>query len=280
LCRLAAPSRERRRARRHVAEDPVPGASYAHVRHQPARAHALDLAGRRPAAAQRARGGGVVDRQPRDGAESRRRDHGDPRGQEPHPRARDHGHARQPGARDGQGGRADRCARRHAERRRRVLRRGARAPHTDDPGARGAGDAGVHGYHRGHHVARLLPAAVRVDLGAAGKDGAVSESPALSVLTPEQQAIALAERYKLEYVDVASFAPDPEILTSVPVELMFRYNFLPYKRENGRLVLVMADPPDIPVVDELSLLLQTPIQPAVGTPSAIGEALKRGSGTQ
>jgi len=33
------------------------------------------------------------------------------------------------------------------------------------------------------------------------------------------------------------------------------------------------------VVDEVSLLLQTPIQPAVGTPSAIQEALKRGQGT-
>jgi type IV pilus assembly protein PilB len=61
---------------------------------------------------------------------------------------------------------------------------------------------------------------------------------------------------------------------------MFRYNFLPYHRHNGRLVLVMADPTDIPVVDELSLLLQTPIQPAVGTPTAIQEALKRGQGTQ
>jgi type IV pilus assembly protein PilB len=96
----------------------------------------------------------------------------------------------------------------------------------------------------------------------------------------EQKARELARRYRLDYVDVASFAPDPEILKSVPVELMFRYNFLPYRREKGRLVLVMADPTDIPVVDELSLLLQTPIQPAVGTPSAIQEALKRGQGTQ
>ncbi|PYQ47580.1 MAG: pilus assembly protein PilB, partial [Acidobacteria bacterium] len=101
-----------------------------------------------------------------------------------------------------------------------------------------------------------------------------------SAASEEAAGRALAERYGLEYVDVASFAPDPEILQSVPVELMFRYNFLPYRRENGRLVLVMADPTDIPVVDELSLLLQTPIQPAVGTPSAIQEALKRGQGTQ
>jgi type II secretory ATPase GspE/PulE/Tfp pilus assembly ATPase PilB-like protein len=95
----------------------------------------------------------------------------------------------------------------------------------------------------------------------------------------ETAARALAARYRLEYVDVGSFAPDPEILKSVPVELMFRYNFLPYRREGARLVLVMADPTDIPVVDELSLLLQTPIQPAMGTPSAIQEALKRGQGT-
>ena len=99
---------------------------------------------------------------------------------------------------------------------------------------------------------------------------------------PDEAAAAreLAERYQLEYVDVASFAPDPEILQAVPVELMFRYNFLPYKREGERLVLVMADPTDLPVIDELSLLLQTQIQPAVGTSTAIQEALKRGQGTQ
>jgi type IV pilus assembly protein PilB len=102
---------------------------------------------------------------------------------------------------------------------------------------------------------------------------------ALASSGEEATARALAARYRLEYVDVASFAPDPEILKSVPADLMFRYNFLPYRRDGDRLVLVMADPTDIPVVDELSLLLQTPVQPAVGTPSAIQEALKRGQGT-
>jgi type IV pilus assembly protein PilB len=103
---------------------------------------------------------------------------------------------------------------------------------------------------------------------------------ALTSSSEEEAARELAERSGLEYVDVASFAPDPEILKAVPVELMFRYTFLPYRREGERLVLVMADPTDIPVVDELSLILQSPIQPAVGTPSAIQEALKRSQGTQ
>jgi type IV pilus assembly protein PilB len=96
----------------------------------------------------------------------------------------------------------------------------------------------------------------------------------------ELEARGLATRYGLEFVDVASFAPSAEMLQSVPADLMFRYAFLPYRREEGRLVLVMADPTDVPVIDELSLLLGAPIQPAVGAPSAIQEALKHGQGTQ
>jgi type IV pilus assembly protein PilB len=111
-------------------------------------------------------------------------------------------------------------------------------------------------------------------------DVATSVFSGVAAQAEEAAAQELARRYRLEYVDVASFAPDPEILQSVPVDLMFRHNFLPYRRDAGRLVLVMADPTDIPVVDELSLLLQTPVQPAVGTPSAIQDALKRSQGTQ
>jgi type II secretory ATPase GspE/PulE/Tfp pilus assembly ATPase PilB-like protein len=95
----------------------------------------------------------------------------------------------------------------------------------------------------------------------------------------EEHARALATRYRLEYVDLTHFAAEPEIFDSVPIDLMFRYNFLPYRKERGRLLVVMADPGDIPVVDEISLLLGVPIQAAVGTPSAIQECLKRGQGS-
>jgi type II secretory ATPase GspE/PulE/Tfp pilus assembly ATPase PilB-like protein len=113
-------------------------------------------------------------------------------------------------------------------------------------------------------------------------------APPVEKLTPgaaadareEQEARALAARYQLDFVDVRSFAPDPEILQSVPVELMFRYTFLPYHRVGDRLVLVMADPTDLVVVDELSALLRTIVQPAAGAASAIQEALKRSQGTQ
>jgi len=115
---------------------------------------------------------------------------------------------------------------------------------------------------------------------AAVPDPRLPELGRMDPAAEELEARELATRYGLEFVDVTSFAPSAEMLQSVPADLMFRYAFLPYRREEGRLVLVMADPTDVPVIDELSLLLGAPIQPAVGAPSAIQEALKRGQGTQ
>jgi type IV pilus assembly protein PilB len=100
-----------------------------------------------------------------------------------------------------------------------------------------------------------------------------------SAAEEEERARAQATRYRLEFVDLSEFAPDEKLFESVPIDLMFKYNFLPHRKERGRLVVVMADPTDIPVVDEISLLLGVPIQPAVGTPGAIQECLKRGQGS-
>ena len=122
----------------------------------------------------------------------------------------------------------------------------------------------------------MAPEQIRT--GSTGLASAADEAMALA--SEEERARDLAARYGLEYVDIATFTPDPELLQSIPVELMFRHSFLPYCRQGERLVLVMADPTDLPVVDELSLLLDTLVQPAVGTPSAIQEALKRSQGTQ
>src|SRR2546428_13998645 len=87
---------------------------------------------------------------------------------------------------------------------------------------------------------------------------------ALASSSEEEAARALAERYRLEDVDVASFAPDPEILKSVPVDLMFRYNFLPHRRGGRRDLPVIGDPPHIPGGGEAPHPPQNPRQPAGG----------------
>jgi type II secretory ATPase GspE/PulE/Tfp pilus assembly ATPase PilB-like protein len=50
---------------------------------------------------------------------------------------------------------------------------------------------------------------------------------------------------------------------------------VPYHREGNALVIVVSDPTDLPMIDELAVLLATPIKVTVGTPSAIQSILKK-----
>jgi len=101
-----------------------------------------------------------------------------------------------------------------------------------------------------------------------------------AVVDQEVYARELAARCRLKFLDLQNFQPDHELFKSVPVDLMFRYNFLPYRREDGKLVVVTSDPTNVPALDELSLLLNTPIQAAVGTETAIQELLKKSQSAQ
>jgi type IV pilus assembly protein PilB len=95
-----------------------------------------------------------------------------------------------------------------------------------------------------------------------------------------QQAKRLAERYRLEYVDMDQFHIDNELFRSIPADLMLRYGFVPHRREANGLVIVVSDPTDLPMIDELSLLLQTPLKVTVGAPSAIQAMLKKSESSQ
>ena len=100
------------------------------------------------------------------------------------------------------------------------------------------------------------------------------------VLSEEFQARRLAERIGIEYVDLANFEIDAELFRSIPVDLMFRYNFVPRNRTATGLQIVVADPTDVLMIDELELLLGTSIEVVVGTPGAIQEILKKSESSQ
>ena len=94
------------------------------------------------------------------------------------------------------------------------------------------------------------------------------------------QARRLAERYRLEFVDMESFPIDQDLFRSIPADLMLRYGFVPYHREGKTLVIVVSDPTDLPMIDELAVLLSTPIKVTVGARSAIGLILKKSESSQ
>src|SRR5437763_13042041 len=95
-----------------------------------------------------------------------------------------------------------------------------------------------------------------------------------------EQARRLAERYRLEFVDMDAFRIDQDLFRSIPADLMLRYGFVPYHREGKNLVIVVSDPTDLPVIDELRVLLATPIKVTVGAQSAIESILKKSESSQ
>ncbi len=89
------------------------------------------------------------------------------------------------------------------------------------------------------------------------------------------QAQALARRYRCEFVDLRHVRIDHTLLSSVPVDLMFRYNFVPLRAENGVLEIALADPRDLNLIDELSILLRKRLRIRVAAASQIAELLKK-----
>ncbi len=89
------------------------------------------------------------------------------------------------------------------------------------------------------------------------------------------QAQAVAARYRCEYVDLREGSIDHELFRSIPVDLMFRYNFVPLRAQNGTLDIALADPRNLNMIDELALLLNKKLRVKVATLSQISDLLKK-----
>ena len=94
------------------------------------------------------------------------------------------------------------------------------------------------------------------------------------------RARALAERYRLEYVDMERYYVDQDLLRSIPADMMLRYRFVPRRRTGEALEIIVSDPTDLPMIDELALLLGAPVTVTVGTASAIESILTRSESSQ
>ena len=90
-----------------------------------------------------------------------------------------------------------------------------------------------------------------------------------------EKARALALRYRCEFVDLKETQIDHELFGHVPVDLMFRYNFVPIQGQNGTLEIALADPRNLSLIDELSGLLNRKLRIKVATLSQISDLLKK-----
>jgi len=124
------------------------------------------------------------------------------------------------------------------------------------------------------------PDAEVLDPEALIEEPAESAAAAAARSAETEQARRLAERYRLDFLEMADFRIDQELFRSIPADLMLRYGFVPSRREGKAIVIVVSDPSDLPMIDELSVLLGTPIRVMVGARSAIESILKKSESSQ
>jgi len=108
----------------------------------------------------------------------------------------------------------------------------------------------------------------------------VNGSALAAAVEGEAQALAVAERLGLPYVDLAAFRVDPDLFRSIPVEWMLRFAFVPEKRTERALTIICADPADVVKLDELELLVGVPLRLKVGSRSAISDILQKSESSQ
>jgi type IV pilus assembly protein PilB len=91
----------------------------------------------------------------------------------------------------------------------------------------------------------------------------------------EQKARDMAARYRCEFVDLRDYHLDAELFKTVPVDLMFRYNFVPLEQNDSTLSIAIADPSKLMMIDEIGLLLNRRIKTKVATLTQISDILKK-----
>ena len=103
----------------------------------------------------------------------------------------------------------------------------------------------------------------------------VPTGAAVNGLDERAQAEALAARYRADFVDLKNFKIQHDLLRTVPVELMFRYNFVPIEQQADAMVIAVSDPSRLMVLDEIAGLLGHRIIARVATLSQITDLLKK-----
>ena len=102
----------------------------------------------------------------------------------------------------------------------------------------------------------------------------------LTISDDRQVAKQLAERYRCEFVELSGTDLDLDLFRSIQAELMFRYNFVPLRSEGELLVVAMADPSDLVLIDEVSALLGRGLIIRVAPLSEIQDLLKKSESSQ
>ncbi len=95
------------------------------------------------------------------------------------------------------------------------------------------------------------------------------------IVSEEQILSTLAESLNLPYIKLRSANIDQQIINKIPARFVTHYNFMPLNEKDNVLNIAVSDPLDLYTLDEIKLLLKTPINIMLSSTSEINEAIKK-----
>ena len=97
-----------------------------------------------------------------------------------------------------------------------------------------------------------------------------------SLLSGDELARAVAERFGLDYLDLETYRVDPDAAKLVTPAAVKRYQAVPVSFAGDRQLLVaMADPANVLAVDDIAVMTGYEVRPAVASPANIESLLVR-----
>jgi type IV pilus assembly protein PilB len=106
-------------------------------------------------------------------------------------------------------------------------------------------------------------------------NGGTTPAPLVTGADEEVRARDLARRYRCEFLDLRDTHLNPDLFKKIPVDILFRYSFVPLEDRDGRLEIAIADPSQLMAIDEISILLGKRVLTKVATASQINDILKK-----
>ena len=98
------------------------------------------------------------------------------------------------------------------------------------------------------------------------------------IVSDETLASLLAEQLGMEMVDIQSISIPEEVLNLVPQHMLRSKKMIPYAIDPGNmnvLLVAMADPMDFSAMDDISIITNYQVEPAIATQQSIMVALDR-----
>ncbi|HEY5953052.1 MAG TPA: ATPase, T2SS/T4P/T4SS family [Terrimicrobiaceae bacterium] len=114
----------------------------------------------------------------------------------------------------------------------------------------------------------------------AGAGSVLRELIDQGLINQEDVVRTLAAQNGMEFVDLTTVAPPPDVLQALDVDIAKRYRAVPVALRDGTLVVAIGDPMDMETADALSFVLNRDIEYVCATPDSIKKSIADFYGTE